>query len=86
MSNMKTVTVREVQHRLGSLLDRVERGEPLTITRRGRVVARLVPASARRGRVEWPDFEARMKRLFPDGPPSGEPASDLIRRMREERF
>jgi prevent-host-death family protein len=45
-----------------ALIDRVrERGEPITITKRGRVVARLVPAgdeddrpwSALRGRGRW---------------------------------
>jgi prevent-host-death family protein len=45
-----------------ALIDRVrERGEPITITKRGRVVARLVPAgdederpwTALRGRGQW---------------------------------
>jgi len=34
----------EAKNRLGSLLDRVERGEEIVITRRGKAVARLVPA------------------------------------------
>jgi len=85
MSNMKAVTVREVQHRLASILERVGRGEQVTITRRGQVVARLVPA-VRRGKVRWPDSEARMKRIFSSGTPPGEPASVLIRRAREERL
>jgi prevent-host-death family protein len=33
----------EAKNTLGSLLDRVERGEEIVITRRGRPVARLVP-------------------------------------------
>jgi prevent-host-death family protein len=33
----------EAKTRLGQLLDRVEAGEEIVITRRGRVVARLVP-------------------------------------------
>jgi prevent-host-death family protein len=32
--------------RLGDLLDRVEHGEAITITRRGRPVARIVPVAA----------------------------------------
>lgn len=36
----------EAKNRLGALLDRVERGEEIMITRRGRAVARLVPANA----------------------------------------
>jgi prevent-host-death family protein len=35
----------EAKTRFGDLLDRVERGEEITITRRGRPVARLVPIS-----------------------------------------
>jgi prevent-host-death family protein len=35
----------EAKNRLGALLDRVERGEEIVITRRGKAVARLVPAN-----------------------------------------
>ncbi len=85
MSNMKTATVREVQHRLRELLASVERGEEITVTRRGQIVARIVPARAKRSRVPWPDFEARMKRSFPAGPPPGKAASELVDDMRQER-
>jgi prevent-host-death family protein len=34
----------EAKNKFGSLLDRVERGEEVLITRRGKAVARLVPA------------------------------------------
>ncbi|HVC52540.1 MAG TPA: type II toxin-antitoxin system prevent-host-death family antitoxin [Stellaceae bacterium] len=47
------IGVYEAKTRLTSLLDRVERGEHFTITRHGRVIARLIPAkrggSDRRG-------------------------------------
>ncbi len=33
----------EARNKLGQLLDRVEAGEEVVITRRGRIVARLVP-------------------------------------------
>ena len=36
----------EAKNKLGSLLDAVERGEEIVITRRGKPVARLVPAQA----------------------------------------
>ncbi len=42
---METVGAFEAKTHLAALLDRVERGERLTITRRGRPVAMLVPAS-----------------------------------------
>ena len=40
----------EAKNRLGHLLDLVERGEEVTITRHGREVARLVPAKPSRDR------------------------------------
>lgn len=41
--NVSDINVREARRRLSSLLDRVERGEEVRITRNGKVVARLVP-------------------------------------------
>ena len=40
---MRTVGAFEAKSRLGQLLDAVERGEEVVITRHGREVARLVP-------------------------------------------
>jgi prevent-host-death family protein len=57
-----TVPAAEFKAKCLALIDRVrERGEPITITKRGRVVARLVPAGdederpwmALRGRGRW---------------------------------
>lgn len=41
-----SVGVRELRQNLSKYLDRVKAGEGLTVTERGRVVARLVPAGA----------------------------------------
>ena len=38
-----TIGAFDAKTRLGDLLDRVEHGEAITITRRGKPVARLVP-------------------------------------------
>jgi prevent-host-death family protein len=43
---MITVGSFEAKTKLAELLDKVEGGETVTITRRGRPVARLVPAAA----------------------------------------
>jgi prevent-host-death family protein len=40
---MQEVGAFEAKNTLGSLLDRVEKGEEIVITRRGKRVARLVP-------------------------------------------
>jgi len=42
----------EAKNRLSQLLDLVERGEEVIITRHGRSVARLVPVQGTRGAVE----------------------------------
>lgn len=49
---MKYVGVYEAKTRLPKLLDEVERGESITITRHGRPVARLVPLGERRLSVD----------------------------------
>ena len=87
MLDMKTATVREVQHKLSRVLARVKRGEEITITKRGKAVARLVPTAVAAGgeKAEWPDFAGRMKRLFPNGPPPGKPTSEVVMDLREER-
>ena len=46
VNGMRQVTVAEAKAQLSSLLDAVERGEPVLITRRGRAVAELVPRRA----------------------------------------
>ncbi|MCC2665613.1 MAG: hypothetical protein K0S35_3535 [Geminicoccaceae bacterium] len=57
---MKTVGTFEAKTHLSSLLEQVERGEEITITRHGKAVARLVPLRAvDRGRLE--DTVARLK-------------------------
>lgn len=50
---MKTATVRTLRNDYAKLLRRVETGEEIAISRRGRVVARLVPARSGPVRVDW---------------------------------
>jgi prevent-host-death family protein len=44
---MKEIGAFEAKNTLGALLDRVQRGEEIIITRHGKPVARLVPNSER---------------------------------------
>ncbi|MGH9170869.1 MAG: type II toxin-antitoxin system Phd/YefM family antitoxin [Acidimicrobiales bacterium] len=44
-SPMASVTIREVRNHGGDIVDRVERGETLTVTRDDRPVAQLSPLS-----------------------------------------
>lgn len=79
MYDMVKVPVRELQREIRAILDRVERGESVEITRRGRAIARLVPA-ARAQAEPWPDLTARARgvvgrrRISP--PPSQQVAED----------
>jgi prevent-host-death family protein len=82
---MKTASVREVQHNLAAVLEMVSRGQEIAVTKRGRVIARIVPARATTGEVQWPDSAARMKRLGRDAG-RGTPPSRVIREMRGERI
>ena len=56
VNSMRQVTVAEAKAQLSSLLDAVERGEPVLITRRGRAIAELVPRRAVRDLL--PSLEA----------------------------
>jgi prevent-host-death family protein len=60
----------EAKNTLGSLLDRVERGEEIVITRHGRPVARLVPNDPRIDREQVQAALDRIReraRRFPAG-------------------
>lgn len=54
---MKTATVREAQHHLSKLLDEVEKGEEIVLTRRGKRVGKLVPMEEierpEKRKVDW---------------------------------
>lgn len=49
----KQMTITEVKARLLALVDEVERGEEIEITRRGRPVARLGPTKRARAKMGW---------------------------------
>jgi prevent-host-death family protein len=57
---MKEVGAFEAKNKLSALLDLVERGEEVIITRHGREVARLVPA---RGVVNRNEARAAIRRI-----------------------
>ena len=64
---MKTATVRTLRNDYAKLLRRVETGEEIAISRRGRIVARLVPAQSGPVKVDWAASAAR--RLTQDEKP-----------------
>ncbi len=50
---MKTATARTLRNDYAKLLRRVETGEEISISRHGKIVAKLVPASPKKTRVDW---------------------------------
>jgi prevent-host-death family protein len=78
---MKTVSVVEARRRLKSLLDEVSSGRPVSVVRRGREVARLLPPKPGAGRLPpMGSFRASVR-------VKGAPVSrTLIRARREARY
>jgi prevent-host-death family protein len=58
---MKEIGAFEAKNRLGTLLDWVEQGEEVVITRRGKAVARLVPEGSRFNREEAREAARRIR-------------------------
>ncbi|MBN8248529.1 MAG: type II toxin-antitoxin system prevent-host-death family antitoxin [Verrucomicrobia bacterium] len=62
---MKTATVRELRNHYSKVLKWVSLGEEVEVTRRGRVVARVVPAPAPKGSpVDWSQSAAFNRRAW----------------------
>ena len=76
---MDMVSLADAKARLSELVDRVEAGDSIDITRRGRPVARLTAIDRPRRRIEL----ARLRSLTASLPPQAEAAADLVRAMRD---
>jgi prevent-host-death family protein len=64
---MDSVTVRDLRNKGGEVLDRVERGERLVVTRDGRAIAELRPLPRRSaGPAELIERRKRLPRVDPD--------------------
>ncbi|MBF0093331.1 MAG: type II toxin-antitoxin system prevent-host-death family antitoxin [Alphaproteobacteria bacterium] len=77
---MVTVNLAQAKAHLSELLDKVEAGEDVVITRRGRAVAHISPASRPKKPLrlrELAEFRATMPRLR-------RPSAELLREARDE--
>ncbi len=65
---MKVATVRQLRHKFGEVLNWVEAGEAVNISKRGKVVALLSPPPRpkRQRPKKRPDFAGRLKRIYGD--------------------
>lgn len=77
---MATISLAEAKARLSELIDRVEAGESVEITRRGKPVARISAIRAPRQRVDIAALEALAAAM----PPQPQSAADLVRTMRDD--
>lgn len=78
---MERINLADAKARLSEIVDRVEAGESIEITRRGKPAARLIPAAQDR---EWQPIDVGMlERLQAKmSPPSA--TSDFVRQMRDD--
>ena len=79
---MMTVNLAQAKARLSELLDKVEAGQEVVITRRGKAVAHLSAAVQPRKPLplrELAGFREAMPRLR-------RPSAELLREVREERL
>jgi antitoxin (DNA-binding transcriptional repressor) of toxin-antitoxin stability system len=78
MHCMGRVSVRELQQNLRRIISRVERGEAVDVTRRQRLVARLVRPAAAAQPQPWPDLDLRARAVFGDRVISPPPSQQLV--------
>jgi prevent-host-death family protein len=76
---MPTISLAKAKAHLSELIDRVQAGEQVVITRHGRPVARLLPELAPKKPVRsLAKLRASLPRLDP-------PLSETLRQMRDEQ-
>jgi len=76
---MKTATVGEVQKNFGKILRDINAGEEITITKRGKPIAKLT-ALGPKNDIDWPDFYNEAIEL------KGKPVGEIVIEDREDRL
>jgi len=76
---VNTINLADAKTRLSELIDRVEAGDSIDITRRGKAVARLTAVARPRKRID----AALLQSLTEAMPPQAQDAAGLVRSMRD---
>jgi prevent-host-death family protein len=76
---MSVIRLADAKTHLSELVDRVEAGDSIDITRRGKPVARLTAVAKPRKRID----AALLRSVTATMPPQPQSAADLVRSMRE---
>ncbi len=77
---MGAISLADAKAHLSELVDRVEAGESVDITRRGKPVARLTAVARARRRIDRSILQALTAAL----PPQAQDAAELVRSMRDD--
>jgi prevent-host-death family protein len=85
---MREIGAFEAKNTLGTLLDRVERGEEIVITRHGKPVARLVPNTQRpvqdQAQAAFERIRRRAQELARETPGEGSFDWEELKKLRDE--
>jgi len=76
---MKNVSIADAKAHLSELIERAEAGDEICITRRGKPVAKLTAAKAKRNPIDI----GALRALTSTMPYQKESAGDFVRRMRD---
>ncbi|TIP29113.1 MAG: type II toxin-antitoxin system Phd/YefM family antitoxin [Mesorhizobium sp.] len=76
---MSVINLADAKAHLSELVDRVEAGDTIDITRRGKPVARLTAVARPRRRID----ATLLQSLTATMPPQAERSADLVRSMRD---
>jgi prevent-host-death family protein len=80
---MERINLADAKARLSEIVDRVEAGESIEITRRGKIAARLVPPEpSEKKPVDVEALRVAARRL----PYQHETGAEIIRRMRDSGY
>ena len=78
MSDMQTITTRELQQHTKAVRQRIDRGETLQWVMGRRVIGHLVPTAASQPPQPWPDLMGRLRTAYGATAAETSEASDLI--------
>jgi len=81
MYHMRKATVRDLRYRFREVENLLREGEEVQITKRKRVIARLMPVQPNTPSLQ-PDFLARLKKIY-RGKPLKVSGAELIARERD---
>jgi prevent-host-death family protein len=76
---MDAITLADAKAHLSELVDRVEAGDTIDITRRGKPVARLTSVARSRKRIDVASLQALTGTMSPQA----QDAAELVRSMRD---